>query len=103
MAHKYLCDGCNAVADSFSDFTTRGHVLKTIYCPECLPKVDAFMRELDAAHGKAAKAFQAAIKRLRVKHSDGGKFVLPDGATASIPEPVTPKKKVKKTATRKKK
>lgn len=83
MAHKYICDGCGKAEDSIEDFTVRGHVLKTIYCEKCLGKVDEFLTAIDEAHTKAAKSFQAAIKRLRKKYSTDG-FMLPDGGNIKV-------------------
>lgn len=85
MAHKFICDGCGKAEDSIEDFAVRGHVLKAIYCEKCLPMVDEFLAALDEAHTKAAKSFQAAIKRLRKKYSTDD-FMLPDGGNIKVEE-----------------
>ena len=92
MAHKYICDGCGKAEDNITDFTVRGHVLKAIYCDECLPKADEFLKGLDELHSKTAKAFQKALTKHRKKYSTDG-FMLPDGGNIKVEKKTVEKKK----------
>ena len=94
MGQIYNCDGCGKTDKSIAPFTVRGHVLKAIYCAECLPKVDEFLKGLDDLHSKTAKAFQKALTKLRKKYSEGD-FILPDGGNIKVEEKVTEKEKKK--------
>ncbi|MCK5610482.1 hypothetical protein KAR91_51895 [Candidatus Pacearchaeota archaeon] len=82
MAHKYVCDGCEAMTDDSDEFTTKGHALKRQYCPDCLSKVEDYMGKLDDLHTKTAKAFQSKLGGLQKTFSKDG-FNLPDVASDS--------------------
>ena len=71
MGKVNVCDGCGNPDDNL---TSIGHVIEKDYCSDCLPKIEAYLEDLDKLHDNTVKYFETRKKKLR----DSVGMELPD-------------------------